>query len=134
MKIEILEHKKNPLMKREEAWVSVEHPGGATPRRAEILAGLAKKLGAKPELVIIDKIFSETGKALTRVRVQVYKSKEGIPKFKLEKMERRMKKAEKKKEEKPAPPAEAKPAEAPKEEKPAEEKPKEEAKPEEKKE
>jgi len=158
MKLDIIERKENPLMKREEIWVGVEHLGAATPKRAELLEGTVKVLKAKKELVIIDKIFSERGKGGSKVKVLVYKNEKDIPKDKAEKMKRRLEKkkagaaapaeaapaekpaeseakpeegkAEKKKEEaKP----EEEPAEKKKEEKPAEKK-KEEAKPEEKKE
>ena len=133
MKIEVVEQKKNPLMKREEAWVLVEHKGKATPRRMEVLSELSKKMGSKPELLIVDKLFSESGKAVTKAKVLVYKNKADIPKFKLEKMERRIAKSIKKAAAPPAeaPKPEAKPAEG--EAKPGAEAPKE-AKPEEKKE
>lgn len=131
MKIQVQEQKKNPLLKREEAWVMVEHPGAATPKRAEILKDAAKALKAKEEQVIVDKIFSFSGRTASRARVLVYSSKADIPKEKLEKMARRMKEEAPKAEEKPAgekkpeeaekPKEEAKPAEKPKE-KPAEKK------------
>ena len=132
MKTEVQEHRKNPLLKREEAWVLVEHPGKATPKREEIVKDAAKALKAKEDLVIVDKIFSFTGRMASRARVFVYSKKEDIPKEKLEKMARRMKRKEAKPEEKPAEAPkpeekkeEAKPEEKPpekKEEKPAEEK------------
>jgi len=122
MKIEILEQKKNPLMKREEVWISVEHASKPTPRRMEVLAEVAKKVGVKPELVIIDKMFGESGRAATKVKVLVYKNKADIPKAKLEKMERRIAKSIKK----AAAPAEVPKEAAKPEEKKAEEAPKEE--------
>lgn len=133
MKIQILEQKKNPLLKREEVSVSLEHPGKATPSRKEILPELAKALKSREDLLIIDKIFSVPGKNISEARVLAYKKKDEIPKNKLEKMKGRM--APKKKAAAPAPEApkegekppegakeEAAPAEEKKEEAPAEEK------------
>lgn len=127
MKLEVLEQKKNPLMKRQELWVSVEHAGKATPPRKELLPQISKQLKSKEELIIIDKIFSTGGKAALKAKVLAYSKKEDVPKEKREKMERRMKPKEKK----PAPEPE-KPAEKPKEEPKPEEKAAEEEKPAEK--
>ncbi|MEE9406248.1 MAG: hypothetical protein V3V26_02465 [Candidatus Aenigmarchaeota archaeon] len=122
MKIDIAEQKKNPLMKREELWVTVEHTGAATPKRKELLPHLVKTLKTKENLVIIKKIFSDTGKNTSNAKVFVYTKTDDIPKGMAEKMQRQLKKGK---------------AEAPKAEKKPEAKPekkKEEAKPEEKKE
>ena len=117
MKTNVTEQKKNPLMKREELWVEIEHEGAATPRRRELVPHLVKALKTKDNLVIIRKIFSETGRNRSRAKVFVYSKTEDIPKGMAEKMQRRLKKGKQ-----PEPKAEAKPAEK-----------KEEAKPEEKK-
>ncbi len=127
MKLDVREKKSNPLMKREEVWVSVEHLEAPTPKRAELLEGAVKLLKTKKELVIIDKIFSERGRGGSEVKVLVYKSEKDIPKDKAEKMKRRMGK-------KKAAPAEAAPAEKPAEGEAKAEEKKEEAKPEEKEE
>ena len=111
MKLEIETRKKNLLMNREEAWVRFDHEGKATPPRKEILKDIARQMKVKDDCIIIDKIFSTTGKAVSRVKVFVYKKKDDIPKAKLEKMQRRMERKEK--------PAKA---EAPKVEKPEGEK------------
>jgi len=88
--MEVISQKKNPLMSREEAWVCLEHAGKPTPPRAEIIAEAAKHFKAKEDCVIIDKIFSETGKAASRVKVLVYPKAEAVPKDKMEKMKIRM--------------------------------------------
>ncbi len=125
MKIEILEQKKNPLLKRVEASVSLEHPGKATPSRREILPELARALKSREELLIIDKIFSVPGKGVSRARVLAYGKREEIPKEKIEKMKKRM----------PEKKGAAAPAEGgPEGKKPGESPQKEEPKPEEKKE
>ncbi len=145
MKMEILERKKNPLMKREEVMFSMEHGGKATPSRKDLLKEVAGKLKVKENLLIIDRIFSATGKSQSNLKVLVYKKPDDIPKGKLEKMKARMEKKEEKPKKEEVKPEEAKaeeekkegekPEEAkeekvegPKEKEEVEEKPKEEAK------
>jgi ribosomal protein S24E len=128
MSLKILEHKKNPLLKREEVRALFEHAGKPTPPRDEILPFLEKSLKAKKDTILIDKIFSIKGKGESRLKVFVYSRKDDIPKEKLEVIRRREGKG-KKKGEKPAEgeaekAGEAKPEEAKGEEKP-EEKPEE---------
>ncbi len=104
MPAKIESHRKNPLLKREEAWIVVEHEGKATPKRAGVIEEVSKAMKADKQLVIIDKIFSREGKASSRARVFVYAKKEDIPAAKAEKMKRRMEIA-KKEEAAPAEPA-----------------------------
>lgn len=135
MSLKIVEKKKNPLLKREEVHAVFEHQGKPTPPRKDILPPLEKALGAKKELILVDKIFSIKGKGESKLKVFVYSKKEDIPKDKLEMIQKRMEKAKKAKEEKPAEPAkegEEKPEERGGEVK--EEEPEEEVKPEEKEE
>jgi ribosomal protein S24E len=132
MKFEIKDRKRNPLMKREEAMISIEHSDKATPNRKQILDEASKLFKVRPDAIIIDRIITQGGRPRSDVKVLVYSKKEYIPAWRLAKMEQRM---AKKKEEKPpeAPPAE-KPEEKPEEalaEKPNEEVPSEETKTEE---
>lgn len=126
MKLEVVSEKENPLRKRKGYWLSVEHAGKETPSRHELLPQVAKKLGSKEELTIIDKIFSERGNALSRVKVLVYKDKLDIPQGKLARQTRKVKsylekKSKKKAEESaPAEKPEEGPGEETKEEKPPE--------------
>ncbi len=129
MKIEIVTEKDNPLRKRKCCWLSVEHPGKETPSRYEVLPEVVKKLGAKEELVVIAKIFSERGDAKSAIKVLVYKDKKDILPAMVARQERKVKahleKNDKRAEEPAAAPAEEKPvegvAEAKPEEAPAEE-------------
>lgn len=129
-KMEIVDQKKNPLMKREEVVFSLEHKGKATPSRMDMIKEIASKLNVKEDLLIIDRIISAKGNSKSSVKVLTYKKADDIPKGKLDKMKARLEKAKKKAAEaKP----EKKPAEAKEEATEAkEEKPAEEAKPEEK--
>jgi ribosomal protein S24E len=101
MEMQIIDHKDNPLLGREEYWIKLDHTGKPTPTRIDILSFVAKELKSKEELVIIDKIFSSKGEASSKIKVFVYKKKESIPKYQLEKMKRRMKKIKTKTAEKP---------------------------------
>lgn len=112
MKIEITTEKDNPLRKRKMYWLSAEHPGKETPSRYEILPEVVKKLGAKEDLIVINKIFSERGIAKSAIKVFVYKDKSDILPAMVERQERKVKafleKKEKKKEEPAAAPPEEK--------------------------
>ncbi|MFH1978153.1 MAG: hypothetical protein ABIJ92_02410 [Candidatus Aenigmatarchaeota archaeon] len=116
MKIEIVKHKKNPLLKREEHILSVEHPGKPTPSRSEILEEVAKAVKASKDVIVIDSILTSVGKNMTNIKVLVYAKKEEIPEYKLAKMNK--KKKGEKTDEAPAAKNEAPKTEAPKTEEP----------------
>lgn len=120
MQIKILLQKKNPLMKREEILFEIDHTGKATPTRAEILGAVVKNLKKKEDLIIVDKIFSQTGKSISKAKISSYQKKDDIPVDKIEKMKRRM--AKKKAAPKPEPAAPTEKKEEAKPEKPAEKK------------
>ncbi|MBI4173532.1 MAG: hypothetical protein HY519_02315 [Candidatus Aenigmarchaeota archaeon] len=103
MKFATVTEKENQLMGRRELWLSIEHKGQATPTRKQLLDGVAKAVGSPAENVIIDRIFTDTGRSSSRLKVLAYKDKNSIPKAKLEKMNPELKQ--------PAKPAEAQPAE-----------------------
>ncbi len=92
MKADIVSEKENPLRKRKEYWLMVEHDGKQTPSRQELLPQVAKKLGTKEDITVLDKIFSERGTAKSRVKVQVYSDRKEVPKEKLDKQARKVKK------------------------------------------
>jgi ribosomal protein S24E len=91
MKIETVAHRKNQLMGREEAELKIHHHGQRTPTRAELLRAVAAHLKAGENLVVIDKIFTVRGEAVSTAKVHAYEKAEKIPAYKLEKMKRRMK-------------------------------------------
>ncbi len=95
-------------MHREEVLIGLDHSGKPTPNRKEILSIVAKEVKAKEDIIIIDKIFNKTGKSASEARVFVYKKPGDVPKYKIEKMKRRLEKKEK-----PVPKPEAKPEEKP---------------------
>jgi ribosomal protein S24E len=91
MKIEIVSQKKNQLMGREEADVRIIHEGQRTPSRQEILKEVSHSLKAKEEHIIIDRIITVQGQAVSHAKVLAYEKKEDVPAYKIEKMKRRMK-------------------------------------------
>ena len=95
LKIDILSEKKNPLMKREELLVRIEHTGARTPNRQDITKSIAKKIKKDERNIIVDKILTLSGKAESNARVLAYSSAKDIPAYKLEKMKRRASKAKK---------------------------------------
>jgi small subunit ribosomal protein S24e len=119
MKIEVISEKENPLMKRKEYWVMVGHEGKETPSRHGLLPEVAKKLGAKEDVTVLCKVFSERGSAKSRAKIFVYADKKDVPPEKVARQERKAKKflekkaaAESAAKEKPEPAAEEKKEEA----------------------
>jgi len=72
--IEITSDKKNVLLGRRELEFSL--PGKLTPSRKETRAELAKQLGVKENLIVIDSIVQRTGSNITLGRAKVYNSEE----------------------------------------------------------
>ncbi|MCX6814286.1 MAG: hypothetical protein NTY20_01360 [Candidatus Aenigmarchaeota archaeon] len=91
MKIEIISQKKNPLMGREDLQVRINHDGQRTPSRQEILKEIAHSLKTREDHIIIDRIFTVQGQAVSNAKVLAYERKEDVPAYKTEKMKRRMK-------------------------------------------
>ena len=95
MKFEVSEKKKNPLMKREEATILIDHRGKATPDRASILAEVANLLKSRPENIIVERITTPGGSTKSVARVLAYNNKDDIPEWRLKKMEQRLSKLKK---------------------------------------
>lgn len=114
MKIQVIDEKENPMLKRRELVVSIDYEGKSTISKADLQKDLAKQLSANIENVEVSKILSEIGLSRGKAWVKVWKEKK-IPIY-----------SEVKKEEKEV----IKPAKPKVEEKKPEEAPKEEAKPE----
>jgi ribosomal protein S24E len=110
MKIEIISQKKNPLVGREDVHMRIDHQGQRTPSRQEILKEIARMLRTNDDRVIIDRIFTVQGQAVSNANVLAYGKKGDVPAYKTDKMKRRMKAkgAEEKPAEKPEAPAEKK--------------------------
>jgi len=138
----------NPLLKRKEVSVEVEHEGQGTPSRIDLRKAVASKFSTKPENVYVIDVETKTGTQNAICQIEVYDdaqtAQQTVPKYiqtrNLPPDERKqVREQEAKKEEakpKPEKPKAAKPAEAKPEAKAAkpeesakEAKPKAEAKP-----
>ncbi len=122
MKIIEKQKNENKLLKRTDLFLIIGHEGKPTPTQDEVIKAIAEKYKAPENKIEIIYIFSEKGKAQSKVKAKIWKEKI---------IERKEKE---KKQEKPveAPkdeaPKEEKPVEEPKKEEKVEEKPKEEPK------
>jgi ribosomal protein S24E len=102
MKIEIISQKKNPLMGREDVQARINHDGQRTPSRQEILKEIAHALKTNENHIIIDRIFTVQGQAVSNAKIMAYERKEDVPAYKMDKMKRRMKLGKEAPAEKPA--------------------------------
>lgn len=88
MKVEIVEKKENPLLKRSEIKFRVDHSNAPTPRRLEVRSQLAAQLGVAEELLVIEKLASTSGKQVASGLARAYSSREELeelePKYLLE--------------------------------------------------
>lgn len=91
MKMEIVSQKKNPLVGREDVHFRINHEGQRTPSRQEILKEIARMLKTNDDRIIIDRIFTVQGQAVSDAKVLAYDKKEDVPAYKTDKMKRRMK-------------------------------------------
>jgi len=75
MKIDIVNEKENPLMKRKELIVSIDFDKGATPSKADLQKSLAEQLKANIENLEISKILSEVGLPKGKAWIKIWKEK-----------------------------------------------------------
>lgn len=148
MDLKVRQDTYNPLLKRKEVSVEVEHEGQGTPSRIELRKAVASKFSTKPENVYVIDVETKTGTQNAICQIEVYDdaqtAQQTVPRYiqtrNLPPDERKqVREQEAKKEEakpKPEKPKAAKPAEAKPEAKAAkpeegakEAKPKAEAKP-----
>jgi len=73
MDMEIVEKKHNPVLERDEIRFEISHDGVATPNLADARRVLCAKLNSKPELVVIEGIYSHFGSPTSRGLARVYK-------------------------------------------------------------
>jgi small subunit ribosomal protein S24e len=76
MEVEIVAKKDNPLLERTDVTFRVTHPGEKTPQRGAVRDKLAATTGAKTDAVIITRMTSRFGQAVTQGAAKVYKSVE----------------------------------------------------------
>ena len=76
MKVEIDSKKDNILHKRIEVQFTAEHNGEATPKRKDLRAGIADKLGVAKDRVILDHTNTEFGMGVSHGYAKVYETAE----------------------------------------------------------
>ena len=75
MKIQIIEQKENPFLKRTDLMFFIEHTGQATPKKEEVEKLIAEEFKSVPEKIEIVYIFTETGRAKSKVKARIWKEK-----------------------------------------------------------
>ena len=76
MKVEIDSKKENVLHKRTEVQFTAEHGGEPTPKRSDLRASIADKMGVQKERVVIDHTNSEFGMGKSHGYAKVYETAE----------------------------------------------------------
>ena len=121
----------NPLLKRKEVHVEVDHDGAGTPSRVDLRKAIATKFGTKPENVYVLDVETKTGTQSAFCEIEVYDDPQSAQRTVAKYIQVRNLPPEERKRvrEEEAKKQEAKPkAEKPKAEKAKPEKPKEEPK------
>jgi len=70
--LNILEEHDNKLLDRKDLLLLLEHPGQATPKKAEVEQKIAEHFKTTPEHVEVIYIFSVPGKPASRVKAKVW--------------------------------------------------------------
>lgn len=74
MEIKILEEKNNPLLKRKELLIEVDHTNKPTPSREILLSELSKIFNAENNRLEIDYILSQRGYSKAKVKIKIYET------------------------------------------------------------
>ncbi|MHA2212448.1 MAG: 30S ribosomal protein S24e, partial [Candidatus Thorarchaeota archaeon] len=72
MKIEILQEKENKPLARREIDFRVEHIGGTTPSRADVLAKIVAQFDADSSAVVIKSLNTKFGIGITEGTARIY--------------------------------------------------------------
>ena len=72
MEIEILSNERNTLLNREELDILVRHYNEPTPKRTQILSLLSKQLKKEKDLIILDHLNNNFGRAESTGYVKIY--------------------------------------------------------------
>jgi len=75
MKLDVVEKKENPFLKRTDLILTVDHKGQATPKTEDLEKSIAEQFKSVPEKVEIVYIFSEAGLAKAKIKARVWKEK-----------------------------------------------------------
>lgn len=72
MEIKVLQEKNNPLLKRKEIMLEIDHTGKATPSREQLLSELTKIFNVEREKIVIDYILSQRGYPKAKAKIKIY--------------------------------------------------------------
>ena len=75
LKIDVLEEKENPFLKRKDVMLIVDHTGTATPKVDDLISRLSEKFKVEPDKTEIVYIFSQPGVAKSKVKARFWKEK-----------------------------------------------------------
>jgi ribosomal protein S24E len=75
MKLDIVEKKENPFLKRTDLILTVDHKGQATPKAEDIEKSIAEQFKTDPEKVEVIHIFSGAGLTKAKIKARVWKEK-----------------------------------------------------------
>ena len=78
MEIEILSTEKNALLNRDELNILVRHHNEATPQRSQIVSLLSKQLKKDSQLIILDHLNNNFGRAESTGYVKVYSDSDSL--------------------------------------------------------
>ena len=73
--VKVLEEKDNPVLKRKDLLLMLEHSGEATPKRVDMEKLIADKFKGDVKKTEIVYMFSEGGRAATKVKAFIWKEK-----------------------------------------------------------
>lgn len=76
MKFKVVEMKDNPIFKRKEIVLEIEHMGEATPTREMVKNFVSNELDLNAEHIFIISIRTETGRPVSRATVYAFNSLE----------------------------------------------------------
>lgn len=75
LQIKEIEKNQNKFLKRTDLFLIIDHKGKSTPSEEDIVKEIAKKYKADEKKIEINYIFSEIGKASSRIKAKIWKDK-----------------------------------------------------------
>jgi len=72
MEIKIIQEKNNPLLKRKELLLEIDHNNKATPSREELANEISKMFNVEKEKIVIDYILSIRGYSKSKAKIKIY--------------------------------------------------------------
>ena len=76
MKMEIIEQKKNAVLKRTEVHFIIDHSGEATPTKGAVVEEVAKQTKAKKDTIVLNSIETVYGSGKSKGYAKIYATKE----------------------------------------------------------